>query len=179
MSVPITNAGPLIALAKVDALSILSTLFPEVIIPEVVYKETVIDGMARGYQDAFTLQRFLHQVQWEIRSVNSTEFEEDLVNAQLDSGEKAAIYLASQIPDSLLLIDEKCGRDFAYAKGCSVIGTLGILVNALYKEVTNFSTFKFAVTELMQRDDIWISRALCQSVLDCVEIRSKKEGSNG
>lgn len=52
MSIAITDSGPLITLAKVDALNLLPVLFKAVIIPEVVYKETVIDSMARaGFLD--------------------------------------------------------------------------------------------------------------------------------
>lgn len=172
MNIPITNASPLIVLAKIEQLNILSALFDKIIIPEEVYKEAVIDGLARGYPDALALRRFLHQVRWEIRPVDSTKFDEDLRDVQLDRGEKAAIYLASQKPASLLLIDEKHARDFASARGCPVIGTLGILVNAFYKELISFSTLELIIAELMQRDDIWISHTLCQFILDRVKNRS-------
>lgn len=48
----------------------------------------------------------------------------------LDKGESEAISLALEFPDSLLLIDEKAGREYAQLNGVKITGTLGILLSA-------------------------------------------------
>ena len=54
----VSNATPLIYLAKGDLLSILPDLYTEVWIPPEIYDETVPKGVAKGYQDA--LQKATH-----------------------------------------------------------------------------------------------------------------------
>ena len=48
----------------------------------------------------------------------------------LDAGEIAAIALAANHPDALLLMDEAAGRSEAARRGIPVTGTLGILRDA-------------------------------------------------
>jgi hypothetical protein len=49
---------------------------------------------------------------------------------RVDAGETAAILVAESLRADLLLIDEKIGRKVARARGLSVRGTLGVLVQA-------------------------------------------------
>ena len=48
----VANASQLIYLAKVDTLYLLYFLYSEVIIPEKVYKEVVVRGLKKGFEDA-------------------------------------------------------------------------------------------------------------------------------
>ena len=49
----VTNASPLIFLAKIDKLELLIVLFEEVIIPVQVFAEVVTKGKEKGMDDAF------------------------------------------------------------------------------------------------------------------------------
>ena len=53
-----------------------------------------------------------------------------LRDAGLDLGESEAIALADTIPGSLLLVDERKGRQIALSMGIQITGTLGILLQA-------------------------------------------------
>jgi predicted nucleic acid-binding protein len=53
----VSNATPLIYLAKGNLLSILPALYTEVWIPPEIYNETVPKGVAKGYQDALRIQQ--------------------------------------------------------------------------------------------------------------------------
>lgn len=53
----------------------------------------------------------------------------------LGQGEASSIALASQMKNSLLIIDEKKGRIAALKHGISIIGSLGVLVEAKRKGV--------------------------------------------
>ena len=48
----VSNAGPLIALGKLGQLSLLLTLYDEILIPREVYHEVVINGLRLGAEDA-------------------------------------------------------------------------------------------------------------------------------
>ena len=65
MSKPVVaNAGPLMALAKLNLLHLLKQLYGQVQFPRSVYEEVVVEGIRRGFEDAHTLQRFLNQENW-------------------------------------------------------------------------------------------------------------------
>jgi predicted nucleic acid-binding protein len=72
-----------------------------------------------------------HQASW-LRVVDDPSVELDL---GLDPGETAAIALAESLRADRLLIDERAGRKVAQARGLSVRGTLGVLVQARRSEV--------------------------------------------
>ena len=53
-----------------------------------------------------------------------------IIEASLDKGEASAISLAVEYKGCLLIIDELKGRKFAQQLGISVIGTIGLIVDA-------------------------------------------------
>jgi predicted nucleic acid-binding protein len=59
---------------------------------------------------------------------------------RLDAGEVAAIALAANHPDALLLMDEAAGRAEAARRGIHVTGTLGILRDAASAGLVDLSS---------------------------------------
>lgn len=55
----VSNAGPLMVLAKLNLLHLLKELYHRIHFTESVYEETVNEGMRQGYEDAQTLSLFL------------------------------------------------------------------------------------------------------------------------
>ena len=53
-----------------------------------------------------------------------------IIEASVDKGEASAIALAIELDDCLLIIDDLKGRKFAQQLGLTIIGTLGIIVDA-------------------------------------------------
>ena len=53
-----------------------------------------------------------------------------IIEASVDKGEASAIALAVELDDCLLIIDDLKGRKFAQQLGLTIIGTIGILVDA-------------------------------------------------
>jgi len=158
----VSNAGPLIALAKLNLLDILSKLYGRVHIPLAVYEEAVIAGMQRGYEDAFRLFSFLIDVGWEPEKV--TAIPQDLIASGLDKGEKESIALALE-KGALLLIDEEEGREQARKRGLKVRGTLGILVEAYRHELLTSEQLRSYFQQIEEDEEIWISSRLCHRVL--------------
>jgi predicted nucleic acid-binding protein len=116
----VADSSPLIYLSRVGLLSLLPALFDEVVVPRAVWDEAVERRPSAPGIDAF------QQAPW-LRVVDDPSRELDL---GLDPGETAAILLAASLRADLLLIDERVGRRVAQARGLSVRGTLGVLVQA-------------------------------------------------
>jgi uncharacterized protein len=118
--VVVSDAGPLIALGRLDLLVLLSTQFAEVQVPQQVIKEC----MSRpGNPDVARILTAFAQ-NW------LTSCEAVPVAAQaLGAGERAAIARALEIGAGLLA-DDQDARLFAQAMGLQTIGTLGVLVRA-------------------------------------------------
>ena len=55
------NAGPLIALGKLNRLDLLAEVYPQTQIPEAVFDEAVMQGLQRNESDAHIVQRFLRR----------------------------------------------------------------------------------------------------------------------
>jgi len=103
----ISDASPLIALARVDGLAWLHQLFGTVLIPQEVAREVAIEAA------------------W-IQVVH--EVAESPPLPDLDEGEAACIRLAlAQTEACLLLIDERAGRAIALELGLSVAGTAAVI----------------------------------------------------
>ena len=55
---------------------------------------------------------------------------QSIIEASVDKGEASAIALAVELEDCLLIIDDLKGRNFAHQLGLTIIGTIGILLDA-------------------------------------------------
>ena len=55
---------------------------------------------------------------------------QSIIEASLDKGEASAIALAIELNDCLLIIDDLKGRKFANQIGLTIIGTIGVIVDA-------------------------------------------------
>ena len=160
--VVVTNAGPLMALAKLNLLHLLRQLYGQVQYPPSVYEEVVVEGIQRGFEDAYTLQRFLKQEGWKPTGIH--DIPDSLLSLHLDRGERESIALALTV-NGLLLIDEERGREVARQQGLRVQGTLGVLIQAYRAGLITADQLRFYVSQIEERTDIWVSPALCRRVL--------------
>ncbi len=88
-----------------------------------------------------------------------------ILNLELDLGEASAISLATETPNSLLVIDERKGRIIAKRMGIAVTGILGILINGKKKGI--ISEIK-PIIENLERVGFRISTKLKIQVLAAV-----------
>ncbi len=123
----VCNASPLINLARIGRLGLLRELYEELIIPEAVWREVVLEGAGQSgaseVESAVWIQR---------RSVRNMELVQAL-RQDLDAGEAQAIALSLEIRADLLLMDEHLGRDTARHLGLRYIGLIGALVEAKHR----------------------------------------------
>jgi predicted nucleic acid-binding protein len=119
----VCNTGPLIALALIERLDLLPTLYNTVLVPEAVHREVLQGGSYHSGLEEYRKAKGLR--------VTPAPPEDKLLSALLDPGEAAVIQLALSQDVGMVLIDERKGRKIArsvYHLG--VIGTAGILVKA-------------------------------------------------
>lgn len=115
----VSNTSPLNYLVLIDHQEILPALFGHVLIPEAVWHEL------RSPAAPQPVKAFLETwPSWLERRIVS-QVPQDL--QQLDPGEQEAIALAQSVGASLVLLDEKKGRQAARDLGLVVTGTLGVL----------------------------------------------------
>lgn len=122
--VVVADTGPLIALAKLQLLSLLTSIFSHVYVPEQVLFEATRQCER---DDAQAILSFISR-----HSVRLENTENDWVlslRLHLDEGEIQAIYHAKELSCGVLM-DEKRGRKIASQYAIPVIGVLGILIEA-------------------------------------------------
>ncbi|WP_017299853.1 DUF3368 domain-containing protein [Nodosilinea nodulosa] len=120
----VSNAGPIIALARIEHLFLLQDLYGELVIPTAVQQEVVC--LPTDLPGA----REVKAASWiEVVGV-SDSIAVSFLRERLDAGESEAIVLVLERQADLLLIDEARGRRIAQAREIPHIGTLGILVLA-------------------------------------------------
>lgn len=142
--VVVSDSGPLIALARLDLLPLLNSLFSDVQIPEAVFAECI----ARPeLVDAQRIQAAMNADQ--IHLCEATP----VVAPGLDAGESFAIGRAVAI-GAMLLADDRAARRHALALQLRVIGTLGVLVQA--KRLGLIDAVAPQV-EAMRAHDHWLS----------------------
>ncbi len=120
----VSDSSPLIHLSRIGRLGLLRDLFGEVLIPEAVYREVVVEGGDRPGA------REVARAPWiRVAGIRSEHLKRALM-LLLDEGEAEAIVLALEAGASLVLLDDREARLQAKRLGLQVTGTLGILLRA-------------------------------------------------
>lgn len=133
----ISNATPLIYLAKADKLGLLKKVFRQVIIPEEVKNEIVDEGKKLGEMDAYLVEQAIKEG-W-IKVLNTKELIE--IPLQLEKGEIAVLSLAKNMNVEEVLIDEAPARLTSEILEIKPRGTIFVLLKALDKEHMGFDEF--------------------------------------
>ena len=121
----ISDTGPLIALARINALSLLNKLYRNIYITESVYNEATQDMSKNGAKQIFTAVKNQNIA---IASFPKNNLYVELSKV-LDPGETESLCLADKL-GCIALIDEKRGRKVGKAKGIKITGTAGLLIKA-------------------------------------------------
>lgn len=139
------NATPLISLALVNQLDLLYTIFDDVLVPQAVYEEVVVQGSHKPGA------KLIVQANWlQIQSpLETLAFEPFLLG--LDPGEAAVLLLAQQIQPDWVIIDERQARRVAAALGLPVKGTLGVLLAAAQAQLLPPKDALNSVNRMMER----------------------------
>lgn len=119
----ISNTSPLLYLYRAGVLGWLPELFSETWIPNAVVHE-LEEGRRRGYDVPNP-----SDYGW-LREVEPRAMPSEWLTLDLGAGELAAMALALENPDRVVLLDDALARRIAQAAGLKVWGTLKILLEA-------------------------------------------------
>ena len=122
----VADTGPLIALARIQRLSLLQALYGDVLVPMAVQRELQLGTPRSGAQ---VLTQARGEGWLRVQAVTDTT-KLALLNRLLDAGEAEAIVLAEQVTCQFLLIDDGHGRTVAQQRGVAVVGVAGVLLAA-------------------------------------------------
>jgi predicted nucleic acid-binding protein len=168
MTTVLCNAGPLIALGKLNRLELLAELYGQVQIPRAVYDEAVTQGLALGAPDARTIRLFWQAKNWPIIKVSAAMRSAYKPPVILDPGETEVLVLARALRDVLVLLDDETARAEARRLKLRVRGTLGVLAQAYHAGILSFPEVELLLQEIATRPDIWIGAKLCEQVLQAL-----------
>lgn len=119
----ISNTSPVLYLYRIGGLEWLASLFEEVWLPEAVYEELQV-GRSKGYDVPYP-----PDYSW-LKIVNPRFTPSEWLALDLGVGELAAMALALENPERVILLDDMLARRTARAAGLQVWGTLQVLLEA-------------------------------------------------
>ena len=158
-SIIIADASPLIALAKLNRLDLLTALFSTLHVPDTVYSEVTID---QSRSDARVLKSFLAK-HFTSHGDIECSFTKEISNI-LDAGEIQALALSRDLECGVLM-DEMRGRKVAQHYDIQTVGILGLLMQAKRQELISEV---FSLIEALQAQNYRLSSSLIKSVLELV-----------
>jgi hypothetical protein len=120
----VSNASPLINLARIGLFDLLHKLYGVVFIPPAVWHEIVVQGAGQAGA------REVQTADWITRQSIANELLAQALQQELDAGEAEAIVLALETRAELLVMDERLGRETARHLGLRCIGLVGVLIVA-------------------------------------------------
>jgi len=123
----VSDAGPLIALGRIEQLGLLKQLYQNVLIPPAIHNELRCGADLPG---ATALRQAINAGWISIQSVPAGAKALSELRLILDAGESEAIALAERVHCRFLLMDERRGRQVAKKRGLTVIGIAGVLLAA-------------------------------------------------
>lgn len=128
----ISSSTPLIAFIKKNELSILKSLFNEIIIPKAVYDE-ILNTPRTLNKEGEILKKEIKKKWILIKEITTLKFPE----LNLGRGETEALNLCIESNNPLLLTDEKKAKNIAKSLKIDVLGTLGILSLVIKRGLKN------------------------------------------
>lgn len=152
----ISNSSPLIHLSRIGELTLLRYFFDDILVPEAVYRECVIEGKEREGA------KRIEKAKWiKVTKIKNTDLKKALM-MELDEGEAEVIILALEKSADLILLDEYEARKVARNYTLNITGTIGILLNA--KRKGKIKTLK-DVLEKLKETGFWLSNDLYTKIL--------------
>jgi predicted nucleic acid-binding protein len=151
----ISNTSPLLYLYRIDALKWLPGLFAEIWIPGAVVFE-LQEGRQKGYDVPNP-----SDYNW-IKIIEPKMIPSEWFAVDLGAGELAAMSLAIEYPENIILLDDALARRTAKAAGLNVWGTLRILLEG--KSHGLIENVKPQLN-LLEDAGMWVSEGIRQRLL--------------
>jgi len=140
----VSNATPLIYLAKTGRIDLLRKVFGTVFIPEEVRVEVVDKGKLLKEKDAYTIEKAIHEGWLKVFAAKTIK-----VPIKLEKGEVAALSLAKKLKLNVVLLDEVSARSAARLLDLTPRGTVFVLLKALEKKEIGLDEFLEVLSQLI------------------------------
>jgi len=166
----VSDATPIILLAKLSDFEFLKTLYQKIYIPQEVYDEIVTKGRGKAGEKELEVA----QADWvKVKTVSGQAKIKKLEDVYgLWEGESAAITLSQELKANFLLTDDGLARRVALSlfKGTStmVSGTIGILKLAREKGVISQDQLKSKI-ESLKAEGFYLKDDLYRQILREIE----------
>lgn len=151
----ITNTSPLLYLGRIGALGWLDQLFGSVWVPSAVLRE-LDEGRALGFEVPDT-----DNLSW-LETVDPKSTPSEWLTLDLGAGELAAMALALENPQRILLLDDALARRTARAAGLTTWGTLRVLLEAKKARLVPSVS---PLVDLLAASGMWMSPDIRKRVL--------------
>ena len=153
----VSNATPLIYLAKIKKLDLLKSLYSKIIISHEVKIEVVNEGKKIKEPDAFLIEKEVMQDFIKVKKVDKLI----KTTLELDLGELSTLSLAKELKINEVLIDETLARTATKMEGLVPKGTLYVILKNLKLKKITFDDFLSILNELIEsgfrfKEDIYI-----------------------
>lgn len=142
----ISDATPLIYLAKIEKISLLKSLYNTIIISSEIKNEIVDEGKRLKEKDAFLIEKEIKDGFIEVIKVSN--YIKPVFN--IDKGELSILSLAKELSIKDVLIDEKLARIAAKVEGLTPRGTLFVILKNLKLKLINFDDFLRILNSLLE-----------------------------
>jgi uncharacterized protein len=162
MAVVVSDASPLICLSALRRLDLLRLLYGSVLVPEAVWQEVTRPPSFTSPTTPAAVSEAKAFGWLEVVAATNRPLVTQL-ETTLDRGEAEAIALAVENQSSLLLIDERDGRQVARALGVEMTGTLGVLLRA--KTTGHIAAIEPLIKELIQDHNFRLHPSLVERIL--------------
>lgn len=123
--IAVIDASPLLALARLDQLSLLSQLFTQVLVPLAVSGEVL-----RGRPTAADVSPIREAIEAGHITLHRVDSPMRDAPASLGLGEREVVAAALALSADAVIVDDYAARRAAEGLGLTVIGTVGVLVRA-------------------------------------------------
>lgn len=144
------DATPLIYLAKVDQLQLVSTLEGQCYLPQQVHSEVVTTGLEEGYTDARRIEQGVDGGLFEVISVDDSQLVARLQrNPNLSDADVAVLGCAAS-RDAIAVMDEAYGRTAAEIEGIETRGTAYIVLLCAKQEDISVSKARETIDSMIE-----------------------------
>ena len=157
----VSNTSPLTNLAAIGRFDLLRDLYSELYIPSGVWEELNAGG--QRWPGSIEVER----ANWIRRRNPHNDVLVATLMRDLDRGEAETIALALELDCDRVVIDERDGRRIAQRHGLSLIGTVGVLVEAKNRGL--LEKIRQDLDALRQKAGFFISDELYREVIRSVE----------
>jgi len=168
----VSDAGPLIWLARCGRFTLLKRLYNTISIPAAVFSEVVEEGSKKRYSDALLVKEAVDQGWIAVRapakgSLARLGWREKKLGVQLGEGEREAIALCVD-PDATLLTNDQVASTVAKALGIDARGVLFLLLLGVQVGLVDKAGARRSM-QVMLEEGFWLSPDHVQSFYEALE----------